>query len=263
MDSLKKYPRTHHIQGSRSQPGDEDLNDVPFNQIKGRSLIVEEKMDGSNCAISFGEENQLLLQSRGHYLTGGPRERHFALFKTWAASFTNELFEILGQRYIMYGEWLYAKHTMFYDALPHYFMEFDIFDIQDQIFLDTPSRQELLKEYPFIVPVKVLHQGPLNRLKDLEAFLGPSFFLSDDFILNLKSIASSMQLNSEVIIEETDCSGDMEGLYLKVEENGVVTERYKYVRKDFMTRILNSGSHWLDRPVIPNQLAAEVDIFAR
>ena len=73
-----KYPRTPHLAGSRLQPGDEDLSQVPFSCLAGRRLTVEEKVDGANSAVSFGPEGQLLLQSRGHYLTGGWRERHYA-----------------------------------------------------------------------------------------------------------------------------------------------------------------------------------------
>ena len=69
--TLKKYPRTPHLEGSRLQPGDEDLSQVPFSYIKGKHLVVEEKIDGANTAISFSEDGELLLQSRGHYLTGG------------------------------------------------------------------------------------------------------------------------------------------------------------------------------------------------
>lgn len=74
---LKKYPRTPHLEGSRLQPGDEDLSQIPFSDIKEKYLVIEEKIDGANSAISFSEEGELLLQSRGHYLTGGYRERHF------------------------------------------------------------------------------------------------------------------------------------------------------------------------------------------
>lgn len=59
-----------------------------------------------------------MLQSRGHYLTGGPRESQFGLFKSWAATFAPILWPVLGDRYVLYGEWLYAKHICFYDALP-------------------------------------------------------------------------------------------------------------------------------------------------
>ena len=138
-NELKKYPRTRHLAGSRLQPGDEDLSQIPFSQIAGKHLVVEEKCDGANSAISFDENGQLLLQSRGHYLTGGYRERHYDLMKQWASVHQDIFYEVLGTRYIMYGEWMYAKHTVFYDALPHYFLEFDIWDRETEGFLDTPS----------------------------------------------------------------------------------------------------------------------------
>ena len=46
----------------------------------------------------------------------------------------------------------------------------------------------------------------------------------------------------------------MEGLYLKVEEEGIVKERYKFIRPDFLTAVIESESHWLARPIIPNEL---------
>ena len=125
---LRKYPRTPHLQGSRLQPGDHDLAQVPFAQLAGQVLVVEEKLDGANCAVSFDADGRLLLQSRGHYLTGGPREKQFGPFKAWAATVRYQLQPVLADRYVMYGEWLYAKHTVFYDALPHHFCEFDVYD---------------------------------------------------------------------------------------------------------------------------------------
>ena len=85
MPTLHKYPRTHHLEGSRLQPGDEDSRSVPFADLAGRHLVVEEKLDGANAGMSFDAAGRLWLQSRGHFLTGGAREKHFALFKRWAA----------------------------------------------------------------------------------------------------------------------------------------------------------------------------------
>ena len=132
-----KYPRTPHLEGSRLQPGDEELSQIPFSEIAGRNLAVEEKCDGANSAVSFSADGELLLQSRGHYLTGGYRERHYALMKQWAAVHRDAFYQVLGSRYIMYGEWMYAKHSVFYDALPHYFLEFDVLDRQTGRFMDT------------------------------------------------------------------------------------------------------------------------------
>jgi hypothetical protein len=116
---------------------DADLEAVLFAEIAGRNLVVEEKIDGANCGISFSPEGQLLLQSRGHYLTGGAREKHFNLFKQWAQVHSAALWDRIGSRYVVYGEWLYAKHTVFYDWLTHYFLEFDILDTQTGQFLST------------------------------------------------------------------------------------------------------------------------------
>ena len=128
MCTIRKYPRTYHLEGSRSQIGDTGLKTIPLDDLYDKYLVIEEKLDGANAGISFDRQGKLLLQSRGHYLSGGKREMHFDLFKTWATAHQQVLWEILGTRYILYGEWLYAKHTIFYDLLPHYFMEFDILD---------------------------------------------------------------------------------------------------------------------------------------
>lgn len=261
MNQIYKYPRTQHIRGSRLQPGDEDLADIPLSALEGQLIVIEEKMDGANSAISFGPEGKLLMQSRGHYLTGGPRERHFALFKTWAARWVTELYDLLGSRYIMYGEWLYAKHTVFYNALSHYFMEFDILDTETGIFLSTKKRQEMLANYPFVVSVKVMEQGRFEKTEQLEALVGPSSFIKNSHLEDLRKLAEAQNLRVEQVLKETDPTNLMEGLYLKVENEDEVIGRYKYVRHSFLTAVLQAEGHWLNRPIIPNQLEVGVEIF--
>ncbi len=254
--SLLKFPRTPHLQGSRSQIGDEDLADVPFSHLVGRHLVVAEKMDGGNAGISFSDEGELRLQSRGHYLSGGPRERHFALFKQWAFANVGELRDRLAARYVLYGEWLYAKHTVYYDALPHYFLEFDVYDRQDGAFLDTARRRALLAGSP-VVSVEVLAEGPATTLPALCRLLGPSRHKTPRWRESLRRAAAERGLDPERVIADSDRSDSMEGLYIKVEEGGVVAARYKWVRRDFMTQILDAGGHWLDRPILPNRLRTE------
>lgn len=260
MEQIYKYPRTHHIEGSRLQPGDEDLNSVPFSAIKDKYVVVEEKVDGANAAISFGSDGQLLLQSRGHYLTGGAREKHFNLFKQWANTHAAAFWEVLGTRYILFGEWLYAKHTVFYDALPHYFLEYDLFDLEKQVFLSTNSRQKLLAGLP-LVSVPILFAGAIQSYKQLIALMGKSHYQTSDFLQNFQDICLEKGLDIERSLKQTDQSSLMEGLYIKVEVGDVTTERYKYVRSSFLTTIQQSDGHWLNRPIIPNLLHRDVDLF--
>ena len=255
---IRKYPRTPHIEGSRLQPGDEDLSQIPFETIRGKHIVIEEKVDGANTAISFSADGTLLLQSRGHYLTGGYRERHYNLFKKWANTHRDRFYEILGGRYVMYGEWLYAKHTVYYDSLPHYFLEFDVLDRETGRFLDTPSRAELLEPLP-VSSVPVLADGCFQKQKDVLSYLGRSRYISEKHIDNLRRVSESLGLDAERQCRETDPSDTMEGLYLKIEENGEVTDRMKYVRASFLQTADASGTHWLDRPIVPNGLCVPTD----
>ena len=255
MSEIYKYPRTRHIEGSGIQKGDEDLDVVLLREFAGRYLVVEEKMDGANCALSFDTDGRLQLQSRGHYLTGGEREKQFHLLKTWAHRYTFELWERLAGRYILYGEWLYAKHTVFYTDLPHYFMEFDVLDKSNGTFLSTARRREFLRALPFIVSVEVLYEGGVDNLQALKQLVGTSRFIQQDQQQKLSEICAARGLESARVLKESDTSGLMEGLYIKVEEEGVVTERYKYVRGGFLQAVFDSESHWLDRPIVPNCLA--------
>jgi hypothetical protein len=261
MIEIKKYPRTQHIEGSKLQIGDEDLQNVPFEEIKGKFLVIEEKMDGANSGISFTEKGDLLLQSRGHYLTGGYRERHFNLFKTWANTFAYQMWEVVGHHYIIYGEWMYAKHTLFYTDLNHYFLEFDIYDKQHDVFLSTAQRREILELMPFMKSVKILFEGCLENKEQLRAFIAPSHFINDHHLDCLKEDCINLGLDYEKVLKETDPSNWMEGLYIKQESENMVEERYKFVRADFLNTILDAQTHWLDRPIVPNRLAKGVNIF--
>jgi len=243
--TIRKYPRTRHIEGSRLGPGDEDLEAAPFSDLAGRFVVVEEKMDGANSAISFDADGKLWLQSRGHFLTGGAREKHFA----------DALRERLADRYVMYGEWLFAKHTVYYDALPHHFLEFDMLDVASGDFLSTAKRRELLAGAP-VTSVPVLAESTFRNKEKLVALVGRSNFKTTAWRERLAETARARELDVDRVIRETDPSDEMEGLYVKVEEEGRVVARYKWVRKSFLTSVVDSGTHWLSRPILPNGLAS-------
>jgi hypothetical protein len=239
MLPMLKYPRTFHLAGSRLQPGDDGMGDVPLSTIAGRHVVIEEKIDGANAGLSFDDAGRLYLQSRGHYLTGGPREKHFTLFKQWANAHAADLFDLLGSRYVVYGEWLYARHTVYYDLLPHYFLEFDVLDRVSGDFLSTERRRQLLECLP-IVSVPVLRDGTVAADEDLNELVGPSLYKGPEWRERLRQTCLERGIDPEQALRETDPSDLAEGLYLKVEEEGRVVERYKFVRASF----LNTRPTW-------------------
>jgi hypothetical protein len=256
---ILKYPRTPHIEGSCLQAGDDASSYAP---LAGQHAVIEEKLDGANAGISFTAAGDLLLQSRGHYLLGGGRERQFAPFKQWARAHESRLLERLEDRYVLYGEWLYAKHSVSYDQLPHYFCEFDIFDKHAKVFLSTPRRRALLLGSP-VVSVPVVYEGAMpTKTAALSRMVQHSLAKSSDWRTALEQAVQRQNLDINLCWKQTDKSDLSEGLYIKLEDTHQVLGRYKWVRPDFVQTIVDSGSHHSTRPIVPNGLAQGVDVYA-
>ncbi len=260
--SILKYPRTPHLEGSRLQAGDNASDQVPLKVLAGQHVVIEEKLDGANAGISFNGAGDQLLQSRGHYLVGGGSERQFNLFKVWAAAHGAALLERLEDRFVVYGEWTYAKHSVFYDQLPHHFHEFDMLDRETGQFLSTPRRHALLQGSP-VLSVPVLYEGLMPTDPALLwALVQPSLAKSRAWRQSFDLTVQREGLPPQLCWQQTNNSDLAEGLYLKVEADGQVVARYKLVRQDFLQTILDSGSHHSQRPMIANGLAPGVDLYA-
>lgn len=222
--------------------------------------MIEEKVDGAGVGLSFDGDANLLLQFRGHYLEEDlpRRERHFNLFRRWVRAHQDALFDVIGDRYLVFGEWLYAKHSVYYDALPAYFLEYDVWDRSAERFLSTPARGALLAGLP-VVPVPVLFQGEVRSVDEVASLIRPSLYKTSRWRESLAVAAARAGADPA---EGTDPSDFAEGVYLKDEDGDCTVGRYKFIRPSFVAGIVAGGAHWADRPLIPNGLAPGVDIFA-
>jgi hypothetical protein len=237
-----KYPRTPHLFGSTGTSDDKHLGETESNEfLTNQSLIVEEKLDGTNIGIHFRDSGELVLQCRGHLITEGMHPQ-YDLFKQWAAGKRKELEDMLGTQYILYGEWLYAKHSIHYRALPHFFFEFDVYCKEQKCFLSLERRLEML-ERTTVQTVPVVHRGAVDKE-------------------TLNSLIQSSAFDSEFDNPMTHRLDDlMEGLYLRTEMGDEVTGRAKFVRPEFTERV-NLSNHWQRKRMVPNQLQDSVDIWS-
>ena len=237
-----KYPRTPHLFGSKGTDDDKHLSERDSNAfLNDDSLIVEEKIDGTNVGVHFSPAGELVLQCRGHLITGGMHPQ-YDLFKQWAAGKRHLLEDRLQSNFILFGEWVYARHSIHYRKLPHYFFEFDIYDKSRGLFLDLSQRLALL-EGTNIVTVPVIHRGKI-RVDELTRLIGPSQFESQFY-----NPATGKNDNR------------MQGLYLRTEKNGAVTGRAKVVRPEFVEKIKQS-EHWQHQQMVPNLLANDASLWS-
>ena len=190
----------------------------------------------------MAEEGNQLLTYRANVLDDQARSPQYDLFKQWTAVKRSVLEDRLSDRFILFGEWLYARHSVHYRQLPHYFFEFDIYDKEGEDFLSLERRLALL-EGTGIHTVPVLHVGALDREK-LGNLIGPSRFDSE--------FENSVTNRIDHL---------MEGLYLRTEAQDVVTGRAKIVRSEFVGKVKHS-EHWQYQTMTVNRLREGADIWS-
>ena len=95
-DEFVKYPRTPHLFGSAGTDDDKHLGEAESARfVADPSLIVEEKIDGTNAGIHFSSDAKMAPQCRGHLITEGMHPQ-YDLFKRWALARRPILEERLG-----------------------------------------------------------------------------------------------------------------------------------------------------------------------
>lgn len=226
-----KFPSTPHLAllGNLDVRGDKVMTPVEREEFLRHVLVVEEKVDGANLGISFDADGNLLAQNRGAYLRL-PGSRQWKKLVDWLAPRTDALFEQLADRYILFGEWCYAKHSVFYDRLPDWFLGFDVYDKSAGRFLSSRRRDEIMEALP-VAQVPAVASG--------------YFTLSA-----LSSLLAKSRLSDQ----------PMEGLYMRLDEGDWLVQRAKLVVPAFVQTI---EQHWSRAGIKANRLKTEYAIQTR
>ncbi|KAJ7492048.1 ATP dependent DNA ligase [Mycena latifolia] len=222
--NLLKFPRTPHLINLGAATADDVFTDTAA--LSGH-VVITEKVDGANMGFWLSPERELRIQNRSHYVSPSSHEQ-FKKLGMWPDAHRAELLRVLGRdahfasRYVLYGEWLAATHSIPYARLPDRFMAFDLYDRSTDSWADRKTLAALLADTT-IQMVPLLYEGPLPSEADLR---------------------SMVQLSSKF------WDGRIEGIYVKVERDGQVVSRGKVVRADFIA----GNEHWTKGNLRMNEL---------
>ncbi|KUF96607.1 hypothetical protein AM588_10006307 [Phytophthora nicotianae] len=195
------------------------------------TIVITEKMDGANMGISLSPDRALVVQNRSRVINS-KSHRQFRDLDKFLNSHRAVLYEILHRdavfpgRFVLYGEWLAATHSIPYSKLGSHFYAFDLYDRETGQFWDRASLQEQLA----ISAATCQDDGAIQLVPKLwEGHVLPP---------PIELVALAQQRRSQFY------DGPIEGIYIKWERLGHVKERCKVVRSDFLA----GDAHWSQRP---------------
>lgn len=225
-DDFFKFPSTPHLAtiAGADIRGDKVLSESERDEFLQHHLVIEEKVDGANLGISFNSEGNIQAQNRGAYLHL-PGTGQWKKLGNWLTPRIDTLFEQLSNRYILFGEWCYAQHSVFYDRLPDWFLGFDIYDKQYGRFLSERERDALFEKIR-IAQVPVITRGRFTYQE-------------------IKKLLSQSKLTSQ----------SAEGIYLRIDQNDWLTQRAKLVQPMFIQSV---EQHWSRSVIKPNRLRLDI-----
>jgi atypical dual specificity phosphatase len=221
---IVKFPRTKHITNLGSATRDDLLmTQAEANNFLNKEIIIEEKIDGANMGISINKDGKILVQNRSHYVTSQSGAQFKPLDK-WIAEHSAELWEFLEPDvHILYGEWLYMKHSIKYNRLEDWFMAFDIFDKRENKFYSRNRVEQLLEETT-IKLIPTIARGTFKKIDELKALVNsPSRFCDNHKV---------------------------EGIYCRICDDNYLINRGKIVRTDF----ISGNAHWSKGIIEQNEI---------
>lgn len=224
---LPAFPRTPHLSFSTNiSPDDVIASEKETDTIFSHQITIEEKIDGASVGMTL-HEKEPLIRNREHILRKGyvketAAKKQFASIWNWFYQ-NKEKFENLRElgSFCIYGEWCFARHGIAYTKLPDYFIAYDIYDYEKDLFLPSPNSRSILTELGFSIP-KLFFQGEFNE--------------------GYKNLTNLSEFQSEWADEK------VEGIYIKLFDEEKITSRFKLVRNDFVR-----GKYWDSKKITKNQ----------
>jgi hypothetical protein len=114
----KKYPRSMHFPFSPGATKDDRImSEKDFDVMVGETLVYTEKLDGSNVCLT---REKVFSRSHG----GPPTHVSFGPLKKLHGVFRHEIPEGIS----VFGEWMYALHSIKYSMLQHHLNVFGVRD---------------------------------------------------------------------------------------------------------------------------------------
>jgi len=203
-----KYPKTYRILVPQiSTKGKHYLSDEDTKRLLAGNITLTEKIDGANTAV-IRHKDYFKLQKRGS-LVGVGEHAQFNMFKAWSQINYDKLLEIPKDT-ILYGEFCWAKHTVFYNILPDWFLAFAWWNKKTNKFYHHNDMEELCDKIGIHTVPLIEQTIGINKEDLFDLIPNPSAYGHEQaeglVVYNYKQ-----QLRGKVVLRKFQEAMDMDG----------------------------------------------------
>lgn len=209
MNDAVKYPRTPHLPWSPGASGD-DVHLTGLQDFEKRDVVVTEKMDGENTSLYRDGMHARSVDGRAH------PSRDWV--KRWHATIAMDLPE--GWRFC--GENCYAKHSVGYEQLQHYFYLFSVWS-DENVCLSWSETEEWAALLGCALP-RVFYQGEWDE----------------------------KEVQSIEIDEEKE-----EGYVVRISDRFAFDQFPESIAKWVRPNHVQTDQHWMSAEIVPNKIGSE------
>jgi|688.fasta_scaffold51886_4 hypothetical protein len=210
---MKKYPRTYHLPFSPEVHSDDKICDLgDLNRIIDEKIevVILVKLDGGNACLS---KDGVFARTHAQE-TSCPT---FDFIKN--VHYYQNLNDLTEQNLKIFGENMFAVHSIVYENLKDYFYVFNILDENSNNFLSHDEVDEWATAHKMQVVPKI-YEGVIPSLTWLEKYLA-------------------------LMLSKNDLGGPREGFVIRTKKafssDDFSKNVFKYVRKD---HVQDKNNHW-------------------
>jgi hypothetical protein len=217
MNPTPKYPRTYHFAWSEGAINDDKIGSS-VSRLLNVPIVLSEKLDGGNCSL---EANGVFARTHANIPTHPSFDVIKALHGTvkWLIPADIQLF----------GEAMYAKHSIYYDRLPGYFLLFGVHSIVNKEWCGWDDVKMWAEEIG-VPTVPVLFEGIVSSEEEL------------------KSLTDKLMTQPAVYGDER------EGVVVRVQNAFTDDEFSECVMKRVRKGHVQTDEHWMHQELVPNKL---------
>jgi hypothetical protein len=220
MSVSPKYERTFHLPWSKGTTNDDKLS-TSVDKLVGQMIVITEKIDGSNASL---EKDGCFARTHA----SAPTHPSFDHLKAFHASIKH----LIPSNLQLFGENCYAQHSIYYKALPAYFLLFNVRELRTTHPNKWLSWEDvnLWAEEIGVPTVPVLFFGMMSSEQQLQT------------------------LTEDLMNQPSNCGGIREGIVIRVADAFDDEEFAANVQKCVRANHVNTEDHWAFQTIVKNQL---------